>query len=83
MSLSLGIQAVWSLCMLFFKFFLHYCFSVVKTRKEAERLAKMDSIAAQKARVEQLKRNVEEQRAKRDQYATIVSQQSLGIFLEV
>ncbi|KAB1223442.1 Kinetochore protein spc25 [Morella rubra] len=51
----------------------------VKTRKEAERLAKMDSIAAQKARVEQLKRNVEEQRAKRDQYATIVSQQSLAL----
>lgn len=47
------------------------------------RMAKMDAIAAQKARVEELKRNVQEQRAKRDQYAAIISQQYLGILLSM
>ncbi|KAF5459932.1 hypothetical protein F2P56_019837 [Juglans regia] len=51
----------------------------VKTRKEAMRMAKMDAIAAQKARVEELKRSAEEQRAKRDQYAAIISQQYLAL----
>jgi hypothetical protein len=53
----------------------------VKTRKEAKRMAIMDSISGQKARVEELKRSVQEQKAKRNQYAATVSQQSLGIFL--
>ncbi|KAK7835158.1 kinetochore protein spc25 like protein [Quercus suber] len=50
----------------------------VKTRKEAKRMAIMDSIAAQRARVEELKRSVQVQSAKRDQYAAIISQHSLG-----
>ncbi|KAG2678810.1 hypothetical protein I3760_11G021700 [Carya illinoinensis] len=49
----------------------------VKTRKEAERMARMDAIAAQKARVEELRRSVQEQRANRDEYAAITSQQFL------
>ncbi|KAF5476754.1 hypothetical protein F2P56_003459 [Juglans regia] len=51
----------------------------VKTRKEAERMAKMDAIAAQKARVEELRRSVQEQRANRDEYAAIISQQFLAL----
>ncbi|XP_062169497.1 kinetochore protein SPC25 homolog isoform X2 [Alnus glutinosa] len=51
----------------------------VKTRKEAKRMAIMDSISAQKARVEELKRSVQEQKAKRNQYAATVSQQSLAL----
>ncbi|XP_074345377.1 kinetochore protein SPC25 homolog isoform X4 [Apium graveolens] len=48
----------------------------LKTRKEAKRMAMMDSIAATKARVEKLKRVVEEQKARKDEYAEIISQQS-------
>ena len=44
-------------------------------------MAIMDSIAAQRARVEELKRSVQVQIAKRDQYAAIISQHSLGTFL--
>lgn len=44
-------------------------------------MAIMDSIAAQRARVEELNRSVQVQSAKRDQYAAIISQHSLGIFL--
>ena len=44
-------------------------------------MAIMDSIAAQRARVEELKRSVQVQSAKRDQYAAIISQHSLGTFL--
>ncbi|XP_042949327.1 kinetochore protein SPC25 homolog isoform X2 [Carya illinoinensis] len=51
----------------------------VKTRKEAERMARMDAIAAQKARVEELRRSVQEQRANRDEYAAITSQQFLAL----
>ncbi|KAK4568715.1 hypothetical protein RGQ29_004212 [Quercus rubra] len=51
----------------------------VKTRKEAKRMAIMDSIAAQRARVEELKRSVQVQIAKRDQYAAIISQHSLAL----
>ncbi|KAF3968616.1 hypothetical protein ACB098_04G134800 [Castanea mollissima] len=51
----------------------------VKTRKEAKRMAIMDSIAAQRARVEELKRSVQVQSAKRDQYAAIISQHSLAL----
>lgn len=46
-------------------------------------MAKMDAIAAQKARVDELKRSVQEQKAKRDQYAAVISQQYLGIFLSL
>ncbi|KAK1359684.1 Kinetochore protein SPC25 [Heracleum sosnowskyi] len=48
----------------------------LKTRKEAKRMAVMDSIAATKARVDKLKRVVEEQKARKDEYAEIISQQS-------
>lgn len=48
----------------------------LKTRKEAKRMAMMDSIAATKARVDKLKRAVEEQNARKDEYAEIISQQS-------
>lgn len=65
---------------LFFFSFITVC-HVVKTRKEAKRMAIMDSISAKNARVEELKRSVQLLMAKRDQYATVVSQQSLGIFL--
>ncbi|KAG6633157.1 kinetochore protein SPC25 homolog isoform X2 [Carya illinoinensis] len=51
----------------------------VKTRKEAMRMAKMDAIAAQKARVDELIRSVQEQKAKRDQYAAVISQQYLAL----
>ncbi|GMY14900.1 kinetochore protein SPC25 homolog [Fagus crenata] len=51
----------------------------VKTRKEAKRMAIMDSISAKNARVEELKRSVQLLMAKRDQYATVVSQQSLAL----
>lgn len=47
----------------------------VKNRTEAKRIALIDSIAARKARVEELKRKVQDQRAKRDEYAAIISQQ--------
>lgn len=62
-------------------YFLRYSSNVVKTRKEAERMGKMDAIAAQKARVEELRRSVQEQRANRDEYAAIISQQFLGTSL--
>ncbi|PON72238.1 Chromosome segregation protein Spc [Parasponia andersonii] len=47
-----------------------------KNRKEAKRIAIMESVAVRKARVEELKRHVQDQRAKRDEYAEILSQQS-------
>ncbi|XP_015578725.1 kinetochore protein SPC25 homolog isoform X1 [Ricinus communis] len=49
----------------------------VKTRKEAKQMAIRDSISATRARVEELKRTVQVQRAKRDEYATIISHQSI------
>ncbi|XP_059657925.1 kinetochore protein SPC25 homolog isoform X2 [Cornus florida] len=48
----------------------------VKTRKEAKRMATMDSTSVIRARVEELKRIVEDQRARKDEYAAILSQQS-------
>ncbi|KAL3512785.1 hypothetical protein ACH5RR_025502 [Cinchona calisaya] len=48
----------------------------VKTRKEAKRMAMMDSISAAKARLEELKGVVEDQRARKDEYAAIISRQS-------
>ncbi|KAK9198069.1 hypothetical protein WN944_013252 [Citrus x changshan-huyou] len=53
----------------------------VKTRKEAKQMATRDSISVTKARLEELKRNVEAQRARRDDYSAIISQQSLGDLL--
>ncbi|KAM1129073.1 hypothetical protein ACFXTH_038943 [Malus domestica] len=48
----------------------------VKTRKEAKRMALMEAIEARKARIGVLKRTVQDQRAKREEYAAILSQQS-------
>ncbi|OMO67497.1 Chromosome segregation protein Spc25 [Corchorus olitorius] len=48
-----------------------------KTRKEAKQMATRDSISDVKARVEELKRTVQVQRARKDEYAAIISQQSL------
>ncbi|GFP90743.1 kinetochore protein spc25 [Phtheirospermum japonicum] len=47
----------------------------VKTRKEAKRMAMMESISATKARVEELNGLVEDQRERKDEYAAIISQQ--------
>ncbi|KAK0588108.1 hypothetical protein LWI29_034464 [Acer saccharum] len=51
----------------------------VKTRREAKQMAIRDSIAAKKARVEELKRTVEVQRARKDKNAAIISQQSMDL----
>lgn len=44
-------------------------------------MATRDSISVTKAKLEELKRNVEAQRARRDDYSAIISQQSLGDLL--
>ncbi|CAK9138580.1 unnamed protein product [Ilex paraguariensis] len=51
-------------------------FKRLKTHKETKRLVTVDSIAATKTRVEELRRIVEDQRARKDKYAAILSQQS-------
>ncbi|XP_007036372.2 PREDICTED: probable kinetochore protein SPC25 [Theobroma cacao] len=51
----------------------------VKTRREAKQMATRDSISALKARIEELKRTIQVQRAGRDEYAAIISQQSLSL----
>lgn len=48
----------------------------VKTRKEAKRMATMDSLSVTRARIEELKRIVEDQKARKHEYAAIISQQS-------
>lgn len=48
----------------------------VKTRKEAKRMAITDSLSVMKARVEELKGLVKDQRERKDEYAAIISQQS-------
>lgn len=53
----------------------------MKTRKEAKRMTLMDAIAARKARIEEIKRTVQDRRDTRDEYAAILSQQSTGKFL--
>lgn len=53
---------------------------VVKTRKEAKRMAIMESVSVMKARVEELKGLVKDQRGRKDEYATIIAQQSEGTF---
>ncbi|GKV18977.1 hypothetical protein SLEP1_g29282 [Rubroshorea leprosula] len=51
----------------------------VKTRKEAQQMATRESISAAKARIEELKRTVQIQTARRDEHAAIISQQSLAL----
>ncbi|QCD81038.1 kinetochore protein Spc25 [Vigna unguiculata] len=51
----------------------------VKTRKEAKRMALVDAIASTKASVEELNASIQEQRAKKQEYAAIISQQSLAL----
>ncbi|KAF2315884.1 hypothetical protein GH714_040679 [Hevea brasiliensis] len=51
--------------------------SKIKTRKEAKQLAIRDSISATRARIEELERTLQVQRARRDEYAAIISQQSV------
>ncbi|KAI8529060.1 hypothetical protein RHMOL_Rhmol12G0196200 [Rhododendron molle] len=48
----------------------------VKTRKEAKRMTTMDSLSATRARIEELKRIVEDQKARKNEYAAIISEQS-------
>ncbi|KAF7123349.1 hypothetical protein RHSIM_Rhsim12G0166500 [Rhododendron simsii] len=48
----------------------------VKTRKEAKRMTTMDSLSATRARIEELKRIVEDQKARKNEYAAIITQQS-------
>lgn len=57
------------------------CAFAVKTRKEAKRIAIIDSISSTKTKVEQLKKIVQDQRAMRDEYAAIIYQQASGSFL--
>ncbi|TKY55237.1 Kinetochore protein spc25 [Spatholobus suberectus] len=51
----------------------------VKTRKEAKRMALMDAIASAKTRVEDLNTCIQEQRTKKQEYASFISQQSLAL----
>lgn len=51
---------------------------VVKTRKDARRMAMMESISAIKARVQELEGFVKDQGGRKDEYAAIMSQQSEG-----
>lgn len=54
------------------------CVILAKNRKEAKRIALMESLTAKKSVVEELRRTLEEQRARRDQYDEILSRQSSG-----
>ncbi|XP_028066446.1 kinetochore protein SPC25 homolog [Camellia sinensis] len=51
-----------------------------KTRKEAKQMAMTESISATRARIEELKRIVEDQNTRKDEYTKIISQQFEGIF---
>lgn len=53
---------------------------VAKTRKEAQKMAISDNISAAKARIEELKKIVVDQRTRKEEYAEIISHQSEGIF---
>uniref|UniRef100_A0A2P2J9B2 Uncharacterized protein n=1 Tax=Rhizophora mucronata TaxID=61149 RepID=A0A2P2J9B2_RHIMU len=55
----------------------------VKTRNEAKQMAARDSISAARARIEEVKRTLQLERARRDEYAATLSQQALGNFLLV
>lgn len=52
---------------------------IVKTRKEANKMALSDSISATKAKIEEHKKIVVDQRARKDEYEEIISYQSEGI----
>lgn len=52
--------------------------SAAKTRKEAKQIAIADSISSTKYTVEELRGVVENQRARKDEYAAIISQQADG-----
>ncbi|XVF12181.1 hypothetical protein REPUB_Repub08aG0092100 [Reevesia pubescens] len=54
-------------------------FLAAKTRKEAKQMATRDSISTIKHRVEKLRRTVQVQRNRRDEYGAIISQQSLAL----
>lgn len=64
-----------------FFFFFNLCSLTVKTRKEAKQMATRESISATRARIQELQKSVLVQRARRDEYATIMSQLSLGIII--
>ncbi|KAL6007094.1 hypothetical protein ACLOJK_032590 [Asimina triloba] len=51
-----------------------------KTRKEAKCIATTEVLSATKSRTEELKKFVQDQRARRDEYSAIISQQVLGRF---
>ncbi|KAJ6977576.1 kinetochore protein SPC25 [Populus alba x Populus x berolinensis] len=51
----------------------------VKTRKEAKQMTTRESISATRARIQELQKSVLVQRARRDEYATIMSQLSLAL----
>ncbi|XP_022921533.1 probable kinetochore protein SPC25 isoform X2 [Cucurbita moschata] len=51
----------------------------VKTRKEAKRLALTDSLATSKSRIEELRNNFQDCKARRDEYSTTISRQSLAL----
>ncbi|KAG5222208.1 kinetochore protein [Salix suchowensis] len=51
----------------------------VKTRKEAKQMATRESISTTRARIQELQKSVLIQRARRDEYATIMSQLSLAL----
>lgn len=56
-----------------------FCFMIVaKTRKEAKLIATMDSVSVMKARVEELRKIVEDQKQRKDEYGAILFQQSEG-----
>lgn len=63
-------------------FIISVCF-IVKTRKEAKQMEIKDSISATRARVEELERIMQAQRARRDDYAAVISQQSLSNILSL
>lgn len=52
---------------------------VVKTQKEAKRMAMLESISIVKARVQELKGLVKDQRERKGQYSAIISQQYEGV----
>ncbi|KAJ8753596.1 hypothetical protein K2173_022837 [Erythroxylum novogranatense] len=50
----------------------------VKTRNEAQQMAIKDSMSATRARIEELKRTLQVQKARKDYYAAVMSQQTVG-----
>lgn len=58
-----------------------YChFFSVRTCKEAKHAAIAKAISAAIARTEQLEKNVQDQRARKDEFAALISQQLLSKF---